>query len=294
MSFDPVLVGTTANDGTGDPLRTAFTRVNSNFGLAVEGPATATSGRVAVYDGTTGKLLQDGTKLEADLVVGPAAATDGAVALYDSTTGKLIKDGPVPGAANGLATLDSFSRHLISETPLQIVRGFNNPFDTVRYFNSHTAPVGNGAIANQFRIVTTATYLPKGVVTNFRVEITTASTDAGAKIRLGLYDGFGNLVVDAGQIEADSLGVKTLTTSVSIAAGIYFTAYLLQDIVTSVPSTPRFSGINTNAFSPKIDSSGAAVHGWTTDAIFTGVLPSSFTVTGTALLAPLVYVGVTS
>jgi hypothetical protein len=79
MAFDPVLVGTTANDGTGDPLRTAFTRVNSNFGLAVEGPA---------------------------------AATDGAVALFDGTTGKLLEDGPVPGAASGLATLDASVRVL--------------------------------------------------------------------------------------------------------------------------------------------------------------------------------------
>jgi hypothetical protein len=38
-------------------------------------------------------------------VVGPAGATDGAVPLFDGVTGKLLQDGPVPGAASGLATL---------------------------------------------------------------------------------------------------------------------------------------------------------------------------------------------
>jgi hypothetical protein len=58
----------------------------------VGGPASATSGRVAVYDGTTGKLLQNGTKLEADLVVGPASSTDNAIARFDGTTGKLVQN----------------------------------------------------------------------------------------------------------------------------------------------------------------------------------------------------------
>lgn len=61
----------------------------------VGGPASATSGRVAVYNGTTGKLLQDGTKLETDLVVGPASSTDNAIVRFDGTTGKLVQNSGV-------------------------------------------------------------------------------------------------------------------------------------------------------------------------------------------------------
>jgi hypothetical protein len=104
MAFDVINIGTIPNDGTGDPLRTAFDKTNDNFALAVEGPATATSGRVAVYDGTTGKLLQDGTKVEADLMVGPASSIDGRLALFDSTTGKLLKQGTFTDGNNILAT----------------------------------------------------------------------------------------------------------------------------------------------------------------------------------------------
>jgi hypothetical protein len=59
MAFDPVLIGGTANDGTGDPLRTAFNRVNNNFNLAVEGDASSTPNNVPVFDGVTGKVLRD-------------------------------------------------------------------------------------------------------------------------------------------------------------------------------------------------------------------------------------------
>lgn len=93
MAFDTVNVGATANDGTGDTPRAGMQKVNANFTKAVEGPASATSGRLAVYNGATGKLLQNGTKLEADVVTGPASATSGRVAVYNGTTGKVLQNG---------------------------------------------------------------------------------------------------------------------------------------------------------------------------------------------------------
>jgi hypothetical protein len=35
MNFDTIGIGTTPNDGTGDPLRTAFGKVNTNFAKAI-------------------------------------------------------------------------------------------------------------------------------------------------------------------------------------------------------------------------------------------------------------------
>lgn len=61
----------------------------------VVGPASATDGHLAVFDGITGKLLKDGGAATAGSgdVVGPASATDGHLAVFDGTTGKLVKDG---------------------------------------------------------------------------------------------------------------------------------------------------------------------------------------------------------
>lgn len=59
----------------------------------VAGPASSTSGRIAVWNGAGGKTLQDGTKLEADVVTGPASAVTARVATFNGTTGKIIQDG---------------------------------------------------------------------------------------------------------------------------------------------------------------------------------------------------------
>jgi hypothetical protein len=44
MSFQTIGVGSTANDGTGDPLRTAFQKVNTNFALIASGNFTLSAG----------------------------------------------------------------------------------------------------------------------------------------------------------------------------------------------------------------------------------------------------------
>jgi ABC-type transporter Mla subunit MlaD len=41
MSFANVNVGTTASDGTGDPLRLAFTKINTNFANIASGQVTS-------------------------------------------------------------------------------------------------------------------------------------------------------------------------------------------------------------------------------------------------------------
>ena len=70
----------------------------------VVGPASATTGRIASYNGTTGKLIQDSGVLASAVVVGPASATDHRLAVYDGTTGKLLKDGPTNGTSGHILT----------------------------------------------------------------------------------------------------------------------------------------------------------------------------------------------
>ncbi len=65
----------------------------------VAGPASATNNNIAVYDGTTGKIIKDGGQTIAQVIAaagdvdGPASAVDERVAVYNGTTGKIIKDG---------------------------------------------------------------------------------------------------------------------------------------------------------------------------------------------------------
>lgn len=63
----------------------------------VSGPASATNNAVAVFDGTTGKLLKNSSTLITAVgdVAGPASSTADAVALFNGTGGKTIKDSAV-------------------------------------------------------------------------------------------------------------------------------------------------------------------------------------------------------
>lgn len=56
-----------------------------------------------VLDGTALEELQSGDTI-ADVVYGPATATDGAFVLYDGTTGKLVQDGPSPPSGDLVGT----------------------------------------------------------------------------------------------------------------------------------------------------------------------------------------------
>lgn len=59
----------------------------------VTGPASVTTGRVTAFSGTTGKVIVEGTQLVADLVSGPASVTTLRVAVFNGTTGKIIAEG---------------------------------------------------------------------------------------------------------------------------------------------------------------------------------------------------------
>jgi hypothetical protein len=111
MAQQTINIGTTANDGTGDPLRTAFDKVNDNFTeLYAEpdndtlGALTATDGGFVVGDGSnfgveTGSTARDSIGLGTSghiqfhcLGVGEAASTVGgqidATTVYADTFGK--------------------------------------------------------------------------------------------------------------------------------------------------------------------------------------------------------------
>ena len=58
----------------------------------VFGPASATDGDVAVFDGTSGKLIKDTGLAAANIVTGPASATQNNIPLFSDATGKVLGD----------------------------------------------------------------------------------------------------------------------------------------------------------------------------------------------------------
>jgi hypothetical protein len=108
----PIVAGTTgtlsvARGGTGlTAVGSALQVLRTNAGATalewatagsgdVVGPASATDSVVASFDGITGKLLKNSTKVTADIVTGPASSTDNALVRFDGTTGKLVQNSGV-------------------------------------------------------------------------------------------------------------------------------------------------------------------------------------------------------
>ena len=54
MAQQTINIGTTANDGTGDPLRSAFDKINDNFTELYNDESTAEVNSIAAGDGLTG------------------------------------------------------------------------------------------------------------------------------------------------------------------------------------------------------------------------------------------------
>ena len=91
MARQTINIGSTANDGTGDPLRTAFNKVNENFIEVYDGinvfdqdlniSNNVTFNEVSVNGGVLGQVYGDGIGVELTLKSPPGVGDSGYVAL---------------------------------------------------------------------------------------------------------------------------------------------------------------------------------------------------------------------
>lgn len=92
MAQQTIGVGTTANDGTGDPLRTAFIKSNANFTELYTNKITVQSTDVTYYVSTTGSDSNDGLTVGAPfLTIQKAADTVSALFMASATTTATIQ-----------------------------------------------------------------------------------------------------------------------------------------------------------------------------------------------------------
>lgn len=211
----------------------------------VYGPSSSADNTVAIFDGTTGKLVKDSGILIEDIgsgdVVGPSSSTADAVALWSGTTGKLLEDGrliqtseidPVAGRLMGVGAFGLGATANLTSPDLSQIR------PSGKYFcNSPTnGPAGtaNGWLNVQDLSATYAyhqftdltgllwdNYLNNGVWRGWRrVSTETGTFTPGLSFgggavgvtyatQLGTYTRVGRLVTATGQIVLSSNGSST-------------------------------------------------------------------------------------
>ena len=162
-----------------------------------------------------------------------------------------------------------------------------------RYYFPHWYGVTNTSGTSLSTMHAVPIIIPNTItVTSLNIEVTTAAA-AGGVARLGIYSSNannqpGSLVIDAGTVATDSIGVKELVTSQTLTAGVYWLSVAWQGNVTGM--LYRFvTGIAPYIYSSAqytISSSYPNCYYSTVS----GALPSTFSITNYALGAPKMWI----
>jgi len=240
MAFDPVLTGATANDGTGDPLRTAFTRINDNFDLAVEGAASSTDGTVVQFDGTTGKVVKASSVAVADIIV------EGDARLTDSRT---------PTAHGNEAHTSTFvdAAGAAAAAPVQSV---NTLTGAVVLDAAAVGADPTGTAASEVSTHNSDTTSVHGIANTATLVVGPATATSG---RVAVYaDGTGKLLQDGAKLEADIVAGPASATADAIALYDGTTGKIIKDSTVKLEDlvASSFTWTNGGGTSPAATTPG--------------------------------------
>lgn len=220
MAFQSVNVGTVADDGTGDPLRTAFIKTNSNFALAVEGPSASVNNHVVVFNGATGKLVADSGVSITSLATGLTF-----LGLWDANTN-------TPTLASSVGTEASY--YIVS------VAG-STTLDSVTSWAIGDFALFNGGEWNKISTAQQVVLLPDGSTTTPSLAFVNNTgiglyLDTGVSDRVGVE---GDLYV-TGELEVD--GAVTLNDELTVALDAKFDSDIEVDGVAVFNDDGQFTG----------------------------------------------------
>ena len=247
MAINLIDIGSTANDGTGDPIRDAFTTVNNNFDFINGGLFAGTeSSIVSAVSVTGGSLVSNtyiyaNTYVNADSLVGNTVTSNGN--LYVSQDGayiignvNIIGNLNVSGSQAASQSQQSGSPILAlhySATPLVVNDGKDIGLEWQYYTSAEKRAFlgwqnASGSLVYMDDITDTANVITAGTFGNVQVgslliSNTTAATSntTGALKITGGVSTQGNLYV-AGNVVATTTRTSNLTVSGNVVGSMYF------------------------------------------------------------------------
>jgi hypothetical protein len=150
-----------------------------------------------------------------------------------------------------------------------------------RYYTAIGGTVGTGQVG-----AATAAAIPifldtDVTITELAAEVTTAGA-AGSLLRLGLYSDNagvpGTLLVDAGTVDATTTGVKTLTVSQAVSAGVVWAVACSQGSPATEPTLRTINGPIVGV--PAISAGSTSQSTFKTTGLATGGLPGTWSLAG--------------
>lgn len=271
---------------------------------AASGSVVLTWGTGSLPSGVTGVKVYRATSTLGEFTSPALVATLGTVTTY-TDTGSATSAGSVPTTNTAATKLMRFgvgqstSRATLKVDSLVVRGALTAPVNAVGTITQSMISGGQMLESGRFiRPITTnvtTAQLAQGVLTAMPIvigeqgtiltlnqNVVTTPGQAGALIRMGIYndDGHGqpnSLLIDAGTVAADTTGTKQITINLPIQPGKYHLAYVAQNCATTAPNVE----ISTGTVIPPIPLNSAA-NAWLTNQNcfsqtgITGALPASW------------------
>lgn len=224
MSFANINLGTAAGDHTGDPLRTAFDKINHNFWQISNGTAGVTiNSTVDSVAGRTGNV----TLTVSDI---PGAVTAGQVsAIIQSNLDAYANLDYVNTRMPNVSTVSDMIDSAIAAEHIQDIRDFQSYLQTESYVNTQdinnlktSSTALSQSIVNTNSALVTANTAMKGYVDAQVTGVTTAWTANAATQAASLLTLTANAAAQAGQIASTAVDVVNLVTLVNQYQGNAF------------------------------------------------------------------------
>lgn len=174
---DTVICNTTNGGGTQASVGADFNIVQANTNGVVVGPASATNGAFALYDGTTGKLIKNSTATEATAILNVFGGDSGAGGLKGLVPATVSGDASKYLKGDGTWATIAPINFATNETPSGSINGSNVTFTLANtpitgsvqlYLGLYQAPGNDYTISGATITMTSAPLTGQTLIANYR------------------------------------------------------------------------------------------------------------------------------